>query len=140
MKKALLIGASYLLPVFAFAQPTTPTTPTGGLQNVETNIVAPIGRIINLLIPIVFALALLYFFWGLAQYILASGEGASEEGRNKIIWGVVALFGMSAIWGLVRFLGFSVGIAPGTDPGSEAIRLCVPAIYPCLGLSASRAL
>jgi hypothetical protein len=105
MKKALLIGASYLLPVVTFAQ---------GLQNVESNIVRPIGRIINLLIPIVFALALLYFFYGLAQYILHAGEeAAQDEGKRKMIWGIVALFVMSAVWGLVRFLGTALSITPG---------------------------
>src|SRR3990167_10734729 len=95
MKKALIVGVSFLLPIMASAQ----------LQNIETNIVTPIGRIINLLIPIVFALALLFFFWGLAQYILASGDASKlEEGRNKMVWGVVALFVMASVWGLVRFI------------------------------------
>ena len=107
MKKALIIGASLLLPVVTFAQ----------LQNIETNIVSPIGRIINLLIPIVFALALLYFFWGLAQYILNSGdEAAQAEGRNKMIWGIVALFVMASVWGLVKFLGTAVGVGQDTGP------------------------
>src|SRR3989344_783379 len=106
MKKALLIGASYLLPVVAFAQ----------LDQLEGNIVRPIGRIVSLLIPIVFALALLYFFWGLAQYILNSGDEAAQgEGRRKMIWGVVALFVMSAVWGLVRFIGTTFGIDTSTQ-------------------------
>lgn len=111
MKKALIIGISFLLPVVVLAQ----------LSNLETNIVTPIGRIINLLIPIVFALALLYFFWGLAQYILASGDPtAQESGRNKMIWGIVALFVMASVWGLVRFLGTAIGVnqdaAPSVNP------------------------
>jgi hypothetical protein len=111
MKKALIAGASFLLPVLAGAQ----------LTNVQTNIITPIGNIINMLIPIVFALAMLYFFWGLAQYILNSGDSAKqEEGRNKMIWGIVALFVMSAVWGLVTFLGDAIGInqeaAPSVTP------------------------
>ena len=106
MKKALIVGVSFLLPIMASAQ----------LQNIETNIVTPIGRIINLLIPIVFALALLYFFWGLAQYILASGDAAKlEEGRNKMIWGIVALFVMASVWGLVAFIGDALGIGQSED-------------------------
>ena len=111
MKKVLIVGAAFLLPLIAGAQ----------LTNLETNIVTPIGRIIGLLIPIVFALALLYFFWGLAQYILNSGnEDAQKEGKSKMIWGIVALFVMSAVWGLVRFLGTAVGVnndaAPPVSP------------------------
>ena len=48
------------------------------------------------------ALALLFFFWGLAQFILKSGDAAShEEGKNKMVWGVIALFVMVSIWGIV---------------------------------------
>lgn len=114
MKKALIVTAVALMPFVASAQ----------LQNVITNIVNPIGQIINLLIPIVFALAMLYFFWGLAQYILNSGDEAKkEEGRNKMIWGIVALFVMAAVWGLVRFLGTAIGITPGQGPGFAPTQL-----------------
>lgn len=114
MKKALIAGASFLLPSLAGAQ----------LTNIQTNIITPIGNIINLLIPIVFALAMLYFFWGLAQYILNSGDsGKQEEGRNKMIWGIVALFVMSAVWGLVNFLGTAVGVQSGTGPGFTPAQL-----------------
>ena len=107
MKKALIIGISFFLPLVAGAQ--------GGIGTIETNIVGPIGKIVGALIPIVFALGLLFFFWGLAQYILASGDPeAQQSGRNKMIWGVVALFVMSAVWGLVRFLRETIGIGSET--------------------------
>lgn len=101
MKKALIIGSTFLLPLVASAQ----------LTNLETNIVTPIGRIIGLLIPIVFALALLYFFWGLATYILSS-EQDRELAKKRMLWGIIALFVMASVWGLVRFLGTAVGINP----------------------------
>lgn len=56
------------------------------------------------LIPLVFALALLYFLWGVAKYIRSVSPGSKEEGKTIMIWGVVALFVMSSVWGLVRFL------------------------------------
>lgn len=107
MKKALIAASTVFMPLLASAQ----------LTNIQNNIITPIGNIIRLLIPIVFALALLFFFWGLAQYILNAGdEGKKEEGRNKMIWGIVALFVMASVWGLVRFLGDSVGITAGPAP------------------------
>jgi hypothetical protein len=61
-------------------------------------------RIINdIIIPLVFGLALLYFFWGVAQYIRSAGSD-KEEGRQIMIWGVIALFVMTSVWGLVRFI------------------------------------
>lgn len=101
MKKTVAIGALWLLPAVAFAQ---------NLDNVRRLIVSA-GNIINILVPIAFTLAVLAFFWGLAKYIFnANDEDKKAEGKNIMIWGIVALFVMSAVWGIVRFIGDAVGI------------------------------
>ncbi len=62
-------------------------------------------EIIDLLIPIVAAIALLYFFWGLAKLILHAGdEKAREEGKHIMVWGIAALFVIVSIWGIVFFI------------------------------------
>ncbi len=108
MKKYFLAVSLIVLPVIVLAADSN-----GYLSDLKS-IVSSIGRIIGLLIPIVFALALLYFFWGLAKYILASGEG-KEEGRNTMIWGVVALFVMASIWGIVSFIQKAFGVTNNAD-------------------------
>lgn len=61
------------------------------------------GDLINLATPIVVALALLYFFWGLAQYILNSSDDKKQkEGKNIMIWGIIALFVMVSVWGIIN--------------------------------------
>jgi len=101
MKKALL-PLSYLFPAIAFAQ--------GGLEG----ILDTIGNLINLATPIVVALALLYFFWGLAKYILASGDAVdAAKGRDMMIWGIIALFVMVSVWGVVGLLGDTLSINQG---------------------------
>ncbi len=61
------------------------------------------GDLINLATPIVVALALLYFFWGLATFVLNSGnKDKRDEGRNIMIWGIIALFVMVSVWGIVN--------------------------------------
>jgi TRAP-type C4-dicarboxylate transport system permease small subunit len=61
--------------------------------------------ITSILIPLAFALCLLYFFWGIAKYIRGAGdEKAVEEGRRIMVWGVVALFVVSSIWGIIVFI------------------------------------
>ena len=64
------------------------------------------ANLINLATPIVVALALLYFFWGLAKYILAAGdkEGEKAEGRAIMIWGILALFVMVSVWGIINVI------------------------------------
>lgn len=65
----------------------------------------------NLLIGITFSFAVVVFFWGLAKFILNSGdEKAQTDGRRLMIWGVVALFIMSSIWGIITFLRSAFGV------------------------------
>jgi len=69
------------------------------------------GGVINQLIVIVAGLALLYFFWGLVKFIFhADDVEKHEEGRNIMVWGLLALFVMFAVWGLVRFLNSALNI------------------------------
>lgn len=98
MKKLSLIGSAlFFTPFLAFAQTPTFNNVIATLENFL--------QVINVLLPIVIALALLYFFWGLAQFILASGnEDAKETGKRIMLWGVIAFFVMVSVWGLVNFL------------------------------------
>lgn len=105
MKKFALIALA-AAPVLASAQ---------SLGNLET-LLRSIGRLIGIALPIVVALALLAFFWGLVKFIFGSAEGKTE-GKTLMIWGVVALFVMVSVWGLVRFIGNAVGV---TEQGGAA--------------------
>ena|SRR3989344_2219398 len=111
MKKIIITSAAYLLPAIAFAQGVNTTllrlnTATGTL-----------GQVISALIPIVFAVALLLFFWGLVKYIWGGAED-KDKAKNLMIWAVIALFVMSSVWGIVRLLRESVGIDTN-DPSQQ---------------------
>lgn len=100
--KKFIIGALAFAPSIAFAQQ---------LGNLES-LVRSIGNIVDLALPIVVALALLAFFYGLAKLIWGGPE-AVAEGKTLMIWGVVALFVMVSVWGLVRFIGDAFGVEQG---------------------------
>jgi len=102
IKKFIPGGLAFLVPFAALAQ--------SNLGSVLTKI----QTLLNQLIPILVTLTIIYFFWGLAQYVLNSGsEEAKEEGKNKMIWGIVAIFVMLSIWGIVGLIGNTFGITPG---------------------------
>ncbi len=106
MKKLAFAFLSMFVPVLALAQAT----------NVQPLItfVTDIQTLVQYTIPIAVALAVLFFFWGLAQYILSSGdEAARKDGRGKMLWGVIALFVIVSIWGIVGFIGGILGIGQG---------------------------
>ncbi|MEX0933985.1 MAG: hypothetical protein WD003_01860 [Candidatus Paceibacterota bacterium] len=73
------------------------------------NLFDVIGIIFNLLaalIPVIFTLALIFFLWGAAKYILKSDDAtAQKEGRKFMLYGIIALFVMVSIGGLVGILG-----------------------------------
>ncbi len=109
------------LAVFALPLLTMAGTAGPQLTNIET-FFRSIGRIVDLLLPLVVALALLFFFWGLAKFVLAAGDEVdAAKGKNMMIWGVVTLFVMVSVWGLVSFVGNALGIQQsqnlGTTPG-----------------------
>jgi hypothetical protein len=68
-------------------------------------------------------LALAFFIWGLVVFIRNSGdEKAKDEGKQKMIWGIIALFFIISVWGLVALLQEVTGVDGG------AAGLSAPAI------------
>ena len=97
------ITALTFFPQIAFAV-TAPSTFKG--------LVYMILDVLGAITPILFAVALIVFLWGVGQFILKTEEsGALELAKQKMFWGVIALFVLFSLWGIVRFLGDSFGIS-----------------------------
>lgn len=102
LSKIGVAAAVAALPLLSLAQ--TYNTPA-------ENVLATVQRILNIVVPIVVTLALIYFLWGLAQYILSAGdEEKKTDGKHIMIWGIIALFVMVSVWGLVRFISGTTGV------------------------------
>ena len=115
MKKFIFGSIVALAPVLALALGGTGSG--GGLADM----LGIVRDLINTLLPVVIALALLYFFWGLAKFILAAGdEAARSEARSIMIWGVIALFVMVSVWGLVNVLVQTFNLDTSETPIPEA--------------------
>lgn len=102
MKKNNIIYTifSFSFPVLASAQLL------GGVRGALTTF----GSFINQLITITFGLALLYFIWGIAQFISNAGDPKKiADGKNRIIWGVIAMFVLVSIYGILFFIGDVLG-------------------------------
>ena len=107
-------ATAFLLPTVALAQ-STPRTFSG--------LVYMLISFINPLAAILVSLALLIFFWGIVQYIYSGGSEGHENGRQLMVWGVVALFVLVSIWGLARiltstFFGGSASLGTTGAPGA----------------------
>ena len=105
------IGLFIIAPVFVFAQ---------SLTNVSTFLCSVLG-ILNLVIKLIGALAIIYFFWGLVKFIGSAGDAKTRgDGQQKMVWGIVALFVMFSIYGIINWLGNTVQITPNTSGTSSA--------------------
>ncbi|MCX6738590.1 MAG: hypothetical protein NT098_00875 [Candidatus Parcubacteria bacterium] len=62
------------------------------------------------LINIFGTLAFVVFFYGLALFLLnQEDKNANEKGKNIMVWGVVALFVLITIWGIIGFMQNTLG-------------------------------
>lgn len=61
--------------------------------------------IINPLIIFVFALAVLYFVYGLVKYLLSpDNEQVRKDSKQHMIWGVIGMSIMIATFGIMNFI------------------------------------
>ena len=83
-----------------------------------TDLAGTMKQVVNMLIPVFFGIAIIYFFWGLAKFIRSAGDPkAASEGKGIMIWGILAIAVMASMWGLVAWLGTTIGVTTtGTTP------------------------
>ena len=74
--------------------------------------------ILNPIIKLAFAVALLVFFWGIFQFIMSeTGDTKRKEGQKKIWYGLLGMFIMVSVYGIIRVILGTFGIpAPGFIP------------------------
>lgn len=66
--------------------------------------------IINPIIFFLFALAMVYFLYGVAQYFLSpDNEEVRKNSKSVMLWGIVGLFVMVAVFGIMRLILNTVG-------------------------------
>src|SRR3989344_5438172 len=83
--------------------------------------------LVNAAISLLIGIALIVFFWGLIKYIMG---GASEEARKTGIRimtaGLVGLFVMVSVWGIIRLAQSVFGIQSNQQAGQQVQSPRVP--------------
>ena len=70
-----------------------------------------LGMLNKAVIPILMALAIVFFIAGVVQYVInPSSSEEREKGQQYMIWGIVGLFAIVSVWGLVGILTGTFGI------------------------------
>lgn len=106
--KALVFGA-IIAPTLANAQTTF------------TTILGTIGGLINQIIPILIAGALAYFIYGVIKFVISSDADDKEAARKVVVQGVIGLFVIVSVWGLVGVVQQTFGIGTGSSLNSSQI-------------------
>jgi hypothetical protein len=139
-----IIGLAVIISIWGLVTLVTDTLGVGGRPPTETiNNLAPqgtgefgcfsgfdrdrrLGPLLNYatctiasnVIPFMFALAVAMFIWGAIKFFIinADEESKREQGKQFMIWGIIAIAVMISIWGLVNILGATFGVDTGVLP------------------------
>jgi ABC-type transport system involved in cytochrome bd biosynthesis fused ATPase/permease subunit len=117
--KKFLLAAVALVPGLTMAQ----TLSFGNVQDTLNSV----SLVIDRLIPIIIGLALLLFLIGVLKYVTAGGdEEARAAARGMIIFGIIALFVMTAVWGFVRILSSTIFGGSNVENVPSVPRIPIP--------------
>jgi Na+/H+-dicarboxylate symporter len=101
-----LLGMLAVPTYFVLAQTSETTVNT---------ILTEVQKILNQTVPILMVLATIIFLWGIIQYITAGGDTEKlQSARRFMVTGLIGLFLMVAVWGIVAAVvnTFDVGGTP----------------------------
>lgn len=74
-----------------------------------------IGRITdfinNVIIPLIFAISLVVFIWGMFRYFIHKGAADAEQGKELIKWSIIGFVMMVSIWGIVNLIANGLGFS-----------------------------
>lgn len=100
MFKYLILLATLSLPFFTHAE----------VSNAR-ELIEAVMSLISSLTPIVASIAFMVFLWGLGRYVYHSdSEDSREEGKRLMFWGIIGLFAMFSVWGIVNFVASNLGV------------------------------
>lgn len=99
-----LFASAFLFPVFALAQ----VGDVFGLTTLAYDILIRLGIFF-------WALAVMFFVWGVVKFIgNADDTSAHEEGKKFIVWGIIAFVVLTSLWGIVNLiLSETLNVTPG---------------------------
>ena len=111
-------GLSSTAPTLAPLTGTAATCSLAGSPKFQDLLCYITGIISNSIIPLLFALAVAFFVWGMVKFFIINSdeEAKREQGKQFMIWGIVALAVMLSVWGLVGILGTTFGVSSSVLP------------------------
>jgi hypothetical protein len=113
---AAIITAIILSPSFALAQ-TGVAKVTSGLGDIGSIINALTNSVVKSLATLFATAAMVAFFFGIVQFIWGARDGdatKAKNGKNFMLWGLVGLFVMFSVWGIITYVQQIFGVTQNT--------------------------
>lgn len=102
MKKNISIIVS-VITIFALAVPALITSAAAkNLKELIDNVV--INGILVPLVPVLVGAAVIVFIYGVLVLVFSEGGEKKEEAKQYMLWGIIGIFVMVSVWGLVAIL------------------------------------
>ena len=118
MKQSYFLRAFVLLVLF-----TGPLCVYGQSFDYVKTILQEFLKLLGTLVPIITALALIMLMWSAVELIRAGKDETRTEGRKKVMWGVIALFVLVSVWGIVVVLQGMFFTSGSTMPNAQTPKL-----------------
>lgn len=85
-------------------------------RTVSDIISGTIMPIINVVIPLLIAVAVVLFLYGVVKFITSGGdEEKRKEARSFMLYGIIGIFVMVSVWGLVGILSDTLGLGTSSN-------------------------
>ena len=110
--KKIITGAALsalTLPFIAFAQTTV------------FSLLGVVKNILDILIPLLITAALVYFIYGVVKYVISSDADDKEKARAVVTRGILGLFIIVSIWGIIGIIQSTGGFGAGGTITKEQI-------------------
>lgn len=120
MKKFRLLSVAaftLLTPLVAAAQAANSG---GGVCSYDIDSIAVVFHLFGCILstavlPMLVTLAIIVFIWGVVKYISKADDSTErEEGRKFMLYGIIGLFVIVSVWGLVGIIQGTFGLS--TNP------------------------
>ena len=108
-----LFALFILSPIYSYAATATSDTVFGGLGNIINSFNESVVKSVGTLF---LTTAVVVFFYGIVKFILSKSHGDAggvKLGQSFMAWGLLALFVMFSVWGIIEFFGSSLNIKTG---------------------------
>ncbi len=102
MKRILASASVGVSPLVALAQGYAPNQGIMGLFSFA-------GVILNRLVPLLIGLAVVWFIWNVILYVMSGNEEKKKAAKSGMLWGIIGIFIMVSVWGLVAILQATFG-------------------------------